>query len=101
MSIPRMDGFVFDEQNVEKFAQHGITLAQVDYVLYDSVAYVVKNRKRRRAQYLLVGRDSSGVCIAVPLERTTEKYIWRPVTAWRCKTHEERRLQGLRPRRKR
>ena len=90
-----MDGFVFDEQNEEKFAQHGITVAQVDYVLYDSVAYVVKNRKRRRAQYLLVGRDSSGMCIAVPLERTTGKYIWRAVTAWPCKMHEEQRLQRV------
>ena len=81
MSRLRMDGFVFDEQNEEKFAQHGLTVAQVDYVLYDAPGYVVKNRKRRRAKYLLVGRDSSGMCIAVPLEGTTERYIWRPVTA--------------------
>ena len=93
MSRPRMDGFVFDEQNEEKFAEHGITVAQIDFVLYDSDSVLIRNRRRRRAQYLAIGRDSSGVCIAIPLERTAERYVWRPVTAWPCKRHEERMLR--------
>jgi hypothetical protein len=90
-SSPRIEAFWFDDENVEKFAAHGLTDLQVDQVL-ENEHVVVRNRKRRRAQYLVIGTDHGGTCIAVPIEKTPEPGVWRPVTAWRCKASERSRL---------
>jgi len=88
-----------DEVNTSKFEEHGVTLDQVEFVLYYAAdVMLLKNRKRRRAQYIMAGRDSSGICIAIPVQRMRETATWRPVTAWRCKRSEERLLR-LAPRR--
>jgi hypothetical protein len=49
---------------------------------------VKRNRKERRAPYLVIGRDDRGECIAIPIEPTHDPKVWRPVTAWYCKTAE-------------
>ena len=78
--MPRVEGFLFDDDNVDKFAAHGIGERQVDQIL-DRDFVIVPNRKKRRALYLLVGRDLGGRCIAVPIEPTRDPAIWRPITA--------------------
>jgi uncharacterized DUF497 family protein len=83
--------FLFDEENQEKLAAHGIRPRQVDQLLDDEFL-VVSNRRGRRATYLVIGRDWGGNCIAVPVEPTHDPMVWRPVTAWRCKPSEEARL---------
>ena len=83
--------FLFDDENEEKLAAHGIKSRQVDQILDDEFL-VAANRKARRAAYLVIGRDWGGMCIAVPIEPTPNPYVWRPVTAWRCKASEEARL---------
>ncbi len=87
-----MQDFVFDEQNEEKFADHGVTVRQVAFMLYESDFVVRRNRNHRSGLYLAIGRDASGICIASPLEPTTKRGVWRPITAWRCKQAEERLL---------
>ena len=84
--------FLIDEDNEEKFAVHGLTSRQVNQVL-DSPHLVVRNRKRRRAAYLVIGRDHGGSCIAIPVEPTHERALWRPVTAWPCKQSEHTKLE--------
>jgi hypothetical protein len=84
-------GFLFDEDNEEKLAAHGIRPRQVDQIL-DEEFLVASNRKARRAAYLVIGRDWGGMCIAVPIEPTRDPFVWRPVTAWPCKASEEARL---------
>jgi hypothetical protein len=37
---------------------------------------------------LIIGRDRQDQCIAIPIEPTHDRTIWRPVTAWFCKGHE-------------
>lgn|GEM_PF-1948574 len=91
MSSPAIEDFVIDEENVEKFSNHGLTDAQVLQVL-EPPYIVVKNRRNRRCLYLVVGRDYSGNCITIPVEKTPERGVWRPVTAWPCKYVE---LQAL------
>ena len=91
MSIPAIMDFTFDDENEEKLATHGLTARQLWQVL-ENEHLVVRNRKQRRAMYLVIGRDNSGRCIATPVEPTRDRTVWRPVTAWPCKPHEESRL---------
>jgi uncharacterized DUF497 family protein len=83
---------VFDDENEDKIAAHGLVPEQVEQIL-DNPHIVVRNRKRRRAMYLVIGRDNGGRCIAVPVEPTNDPVTWRPVTAWPCKDHERSMLR--------
>jgi uncharacterized DUF497 family protein len=76
MSTPRITDFHIDDENREKFAAHGLTARQVGQIL-DGPHVVVRNRKRRRALYLVVGTDYGGACIAVPIEPTNDPLVWR------------------------
>jgi hypothetical protein len=89
--------FAWDDENEDKIAFHGLRSRDVDTVLY--YPYIVDlNRMDQRAPYLLIGRNDHGACIAVPIEKTDEPTIWRPVTAWRCKRSEWARLRQVRRR---
>lgn len=91
MSTVDVAAFDHDDENEDKFWNHGITPNQVDSLL-DRPFTTLRNRSDRRASYLLIGRDFSGRCIAVPLEATHDRLIWRPVTARYCKDNEAARL---------
>jgi hypothetical protein len=54
---------------------------------------ITKNRRGHAAPYLLIGRDDSGRCIAVPVLSTHVRYVWRPITAWYCKPSEAAKLR--------
>lgn len=88
--------FLIDEENEEKFWGGGetgrsVTADQVLQVLEQPFT-VVRNRKERRGQYLVIGRDSSGECLAIPIEPTHDPVVWRPVTVWRCTNAQRARL---------
>ncbi len=91
--MPRVTSFLFDDDNEEKLAAHGLTIEEVDQIL-DEEHVIVPNRKGRRAPILLIGRNRGGWCIAVPLEPTYDVGCWRPITAWPCKASELRLLRG-------
>lgn len=86
-------GFVFDDENDEKLAAHGLRPLQLEQVL-DNTFAVIRNRKNRRAPILIIGRDDGGACIAIPAEPYDGDY-WRPVTAWYCKGPEELALRRV------
>lgn len=90
----QIHAFEFDDDNEEKFATHGIRPEQVAQLL-DGDVVIVPNRRNRRAAYLVIGRDWGGTCIAVPVERTRDPSVWRPVTAWPCKQSEATRLMQV------
>lgn len=79
--------FLFDDENIEEMAAHGVTPGQALQVL-DNGPRVGRNRKERRATHLVVGVDNGGACISIPVEPTHDRTTWRPVTAWYCKPHE-------------
>lgn len=87
VSRPRILEFLFDDDNEEKFAAHGISARQVAQVLQNDHV-VTRNRKGRRGLYLVVGRDHGGACVAIPVEATHTPALWRPITAWPCKPAE-------------
>jgi hypothetical protein len=78
---------VIDDDNTEKFWQHGQNPEDVVEVLFFP-RVVRRNRKERRASHILIGRTRQGWCLAMPIEPTAEVGVWRPVTAWRCKPSE-------------
>ena len=92
--MPPLDiqAFVIDDENEEKFAGHGISPEQVLQVLGNEHV-VIRNRKQRRAVYMVIGVDDGGACIAVPIEPTHDPTVWRPITACRCKRSEWTRLE--------
>lgn len=91
MSSPAIMDFLFDDDNEEEMAAHGLTSDTISQLL-DGPKVLLRNRKGRRAQYLVIGRDKGGRCIAVPVEPTHDPTLWRPVTAWLCKDNERARL---------
>ena len=87
LANPDIDDFIFDTENEAKFAAHGISARQV-WDLLEHKYNLKRNRKGRRGLYLIIGRDESGNCIAVPIEATADTGIWRPISAWPCKSSE-------------
>jgi hypothetical protein len=81
--------FVIDDVNADKFWRHGLTPEEIASVL-DGRYSVIRNRSSGRAPYIVIGRDLHGQCIAIPIEQTWSRGVWRPITAWRCKRSEER-----------
>lgn len=94
MSSPDIYGFAIDDINEEKFWGHGLTSRQVRQVL-DNPFVLVRNRPGRAAPLLLIGREGGGRCIAVPIYPTHDRLVWRPVTAWPCKSGEAAKLQQM------
>jgi hypothetical protein len=88
MSSPRIDTFLFDDENEDEIIAHRLSVYRVLQVL-DNIHVTLPNRKGRRGLYLIIGRDNGGTCISVPIERTNRVGIWRPITAWPCKKGEE------------
>jgi uncharacterized DUF497 family protein len=87
MSRPQIEGFVYDDENEEKFAAHGLSAFQVDQIL-DNEFLLVPNKKHRRGKFLVIGRDHGGKFISVPIEPTSSRNDWRPITAWPSKESE-------------
>ena len=69
--------FVFDDDNTDKLARHGPTTDQVADLL-DNPYVTRRNRKNRRAPYLLVGTDRGGRCITVPIQPTDQPMCGAP-----------------------
>lgn len=95
MSSPHIEAFLIDDENEERIVAHGLSVRRVLQIL-DNVHVVLRNRKRRRGLYLIVGRDNGGMCIAIPVEPTHEAALWRPITAWPCKPQERTLLERSR-----
>ena len=75
-----------------KIWAHRITRRQIHEILGNRLI-VVRNRKNRAADYVVIGRDDHGRCITVPILPTEDPTIWRPVTAWYCEQGEAARLR--------
>lgn len=76
----------------DKIWGHGIALHQVRALLTNRYV-ITRNRQRRTASHVLIGRNDQGRCLAIPMLATEDPYIWRAVTAWYCKPSEAAKLQ--------
>ena len=85
--------FSFSERAVDKFWRNGgIVRRQVEEILFSRIV-IMRNRKDQSADYLVIGRDANGNCVAVPVFPTEDPFVWRPVTAWYCKKGEGAKLR--------
>ena len=76
----RVLGFAFDDVNEGKLASHGVTPEHCEQALQNGLAIRI-NRRARAARWIAFGRTDAGECLAIPLQPTPERDIWRPVTA--------------------
>lgn len=88
MSRVQIEAFLFDEENEQKIAVHGLSISRIAQIL-DNRFLIVRNKRRRRGLYLLIGRDWGGAYISVPIEATNDPVVWRPITAWPSKKGEQ------------
>lgn len=82
---------VWDEHNEEHIARHGVTPREVNQVV-ENPHIVVRNRKHRRGQHLMIGRTHGGRILIVPLAKTGSKDTWRPTTAYPATAAQARLL---------
>lgn len=83
---------IWDELNEEHIADHGVTVREV-YQVVENPHVVVKNRKRRRGKYLMIGRTRGGRVLTVALANTRTVDTWRPVTAYEATDAQKRVLE--------
>jgi hypothetical protein len=97
-SVARVEiaDFRITDQALAHASWHGIGLDQMLSVL-DRFWVVTPNRKERAASHILYGTDFHGQCLAIPIARTDDPLVWRPITAWYCKKREAAVLRQRKP----
>ena len=85
--------FEWDDLNETHCAAHGVWPEDLDDALTTGEYVMVRNRKGRTGSHLFIGSDRSGRCIAAAVVATGHAGVWRPISAWPCKPHEERHLR--------
>jgi hypothetical protein len=87
--------FDMSDRALAKAAAHGISERQL-YAVLDNGPYVLRNRRDRAAQFIVLGWDDGGRCLAIPVLPTNDPIVWQPITAWYCKLSEEAILRRWR-----
>ena len=77
----------FDDNNLAELEVHGISMKQVVSVLQENPRFF-PNRKERSGTRLMIGPDSGGVMLSVPIIETPVKGRWRPISGWPSKKSE-------------
>lgn len=80
---------LFDDDNEEKLARHGVTISEVLQVFTSSPTYH-RNAANRRASHVMVGRTWGGRLLHIPIERMRPG-VWRPVTGMDPTAHQQSR----------
>jgi uncharacterized DUF497 family protein len=71
----------WDEVGEEHVAKHGLTVREVNQIIANPHV-VVRNRKGRRADYLMIGSTHGGEIVTAALEKTRGAGTWRVATAY-------------------
>jgi hypothetical protein len=91
MPQPVVAELFIPDPTIDKLWSHGIVPEQVHAVLARE-RVIVRNRSGRAAPFVLLGFDEQGRCLAIPIAPTHDRWVWRVITAWYCKSGEEARL---------
>lgn len=70
-----------DDENEAKAAAHGVSAREL-FQLLDDDFVVLRNRRDRKAPYVLAGRTHGGRLIVAPIVESAVEGRWRPITAW-------------------
>jgi len=71
----------WDDQNTEHVARHGVAPEDVQAVLGNRPLFF-RNLPGRSATHIMIGRDSYGRILYVPLLCVEWPDVWRVVSAW-------------------
>jgi len=72
---------VWDDENEEHIARHGISVCEVNQVI-GNPHLIARNPKRDDGSRLLIGRTDGGRTVTVAVVPTEDPSAWRPVTAF-------------------
>jgi hypothetical protein len=72
---------LFDDRNLAKLAQHGLSLRDAREVLDENPRLMV-NRSPDGAPYVLIGPNTFGTIITLPIDPTADRVVWRPRTGY-------------------
>ena len=79
----------WDEAGEEHIAEHGLTVREVNQIAANP-HLIVRNRKDRRAHYLMIGSTHGGQVVTVALQKTREAGTWRVATAYAATEAQQR-----------
>lgn len=88
---------LLDDANVEKMHGHGISVRRA-FEVVAGAARVLRNSAEGGAPWLLVGPDSGGAFVTLPIDSTAEHGLWRPRTAYPSKASDIARYHAQRSR---
>jgi uncharacterized DUF497 family protein len=71
----------WNDETEAHIAEHGVTPREVNQMV-ENPHIIVRNRQGRRAPMLLIGRTHGGRVLCVPLAKTRDPGVWRPITAF-------------------
>ncbi len=74
MPQPTIAELFFPESTIDKLWSHGIVPEQVHAVLARETV-IARNRSDRAAQYVLLGYDEQGRCLAIPIVPTHDRWV--------------------------
>jgi len=83
---------IWDEQNEEHIAKHGVTPREVNQMVENPHIFV-RNRRHRRGQLLMIGSTHGGRVLTVALAKAKSKDAWRPTTAYGATDAQKRLLE--------
>jgi uncharacterized DUF497 family protein len=77
--------FDWDDGNRQKCQKHGLSIAEIEYVLAHGETFIVPDLKNLEyeARFIAIGRNSSGrhaFVVFTPRERNHQT-VWRPISA--------------------
>jgi len=71
----------WDDQTEAHIAEHGVTPREVNQMV-ENPHILLRNRRGTRAPVLLIGRTHGGRVLSVPMAKTRDPGVWRPITAF-------------------
>jgi hypothetical protein len=86
-----VDGFLFDDRNIAKLAEHEVTIREAFEVL-EGNPKGFRNHSEG-APWVLVGATLSGRMITLPIDPSDEPGMWRPRTGYDSSNKELRRYE--------
>ena len=91
MPVPRFDVLVFHPRFEDHQAEAGRRVVTTEEALaaWQGPRTIVRNRRRRKGSYLMIGSTGAGRDITVVLLATAEPSTWLAYTAWDTKLSDQ------------
>jgi hypothetical protein len=73
------------------YPKHAVAISEILEAHAGQPRYFANAGTGRRAPVIMVGRTQAGRVIVVPIEPTSRRGVWRPVTAFEANAHHRER----------